>query len=404
MNDWQAFGGELRRLRLQQDRSLRSLAKSIRYDAGALSRIENGLRRPPVQIAQDLDAELNAGGSLVALANECGALAPDGISAAAARSLAFADWATGDDADQLSVDSIYYELSRIATSYVHAAPQPLFTELQLLRDQVWQLLRRGPAPERARELMFLGGVAIVLLAQVTDNLGNSIAAMQHALAAERLAQRARHNALLGWAVGAKGLIAEWSGNPSRAIEFARQGAAVAPPGEQRIRLAALEARCAARLGRAEEARAAVGRALAAAEQAGTTDDVTEFGGVLRFSTTKAAYYAGSAFRLIGDHDEAERWADEAITAYRCGPSHERSYGDEALARMDVAIARISRGAVDGASEILGPVLALPPGQRIRPVLEGMRQVDAHLRGLPGSGRRLRDEISDFRTPETWTQH
>ncbi|MCM6773290.1 helix-turn-helix transcriptional regulator [Nocardia sp. CDC159] len=404
MNDWQAFGGELRRLRLQQNRSLRGLAKSIRYDAGALSRIENGLRRPPLKIAQDLDAELNAGGSLVALAGECGAFAADGISAAAARSLAFADWATDGAADQLSVDSLYYELTRIATSYVHAPPQPLFVDLQLLRDQVWQLLRRSPPPARARELMFLGGVAIVLLAQVTDNLGNSVAAMQHALAAERLAERSQHTALLAWAAGAKALIAEWSGNPARAIEFARQGAFVAPPGEQRVRLAALEARCAARLGRAEEARAAVGRAMAAAEPSCDTDDITEFGGVLRFSMTKAAYYAGSAFRLIGDFDEAERWADQAITTYQSGPSHERSYGDEALARVDVAIARIARGSLDGASEVLNPVLALPPGQRIHPVVEGLRQVDAHLRGQSGTGRRLRDEISSFRTPETWTMH
>ncbi len=404
MNDWQAFGGELRRLRLQQDRSLRSLAKSIRYDAGALSRIENGLRRPPLKIAQDLDAELDAGGSLMSLASECGAFAPDGISAAAARSLAFADWATDAGADQLSVDSLHYEIARIASSYVHAPPQPLFNDLQLLRDQVWQLLRRGPSPARARELMFLGGAAIVLLAQVTDNLGNSVAAMQHALAAERLAERAQHTALLAWADGAKALIAEWSGNPAKAIEFAQQGALVAPPGEQRVRLAALEARCAARLGRAEQVRAAVTRALAAGEQAGDVDDITEFGGVLRFSMTKASYYIGSAFRLIGDYDEAERWANRAITAYQTGPSHERSYGDEALARVDVAIARIAHGSIDGAGEVLNPVLALPPGQRIHPVLEGLRQVDTHLQGQSGTGRRLRDEISSFRTPETWTQH
>jgi hypothetical protein len=53
------------------------------------------------------------------------------------------------------------------------------------------------------------------------------------------------------------------------------------------------------------------------------------------------YYAGSTLTLIGDHDEAERSAMQAITIYERGPVQERSYGDEALARADVAIARIA---------------------------------------------------------------
>ncbi|MBF6176687.1 helix-turn-helix domain-containing protein [Nocardia blacklockiae] len=378
MNDWQAFGSELRRLRLQRNLTLRGLAKSIRYDVGALSRIENGIRKPPSQIVQALDTELDAAGSLIRLATGGGATAADEISAAAADSLAFADWATDDRSGRLSVESLNYEIARIATSYVHSPPRPLLDDLQALRDQVWQLLRAGPAPTQARELMFLGGVAVALLAQLTGNLGRPMAAMQHAMAAERLAQQAEHTGLLAWLAGTKALIAEWSGNPSRALEFAQRGTAVAPAGEQRVRLAALEARCAARLGRVEEARAAVARAVAAAQQPADRDDVTGFGGVLRFPAAKASYYAGSTFRLIGDYQQAERWATDAIAAYAAGPSDERSYGDEALARADIAIASIARQAVDDAAEILAPVLQLPPGQRIHPVIEGMKQVGQHL--------------------------
>ncbi|MBB5915900.1 transcriptional regulator with XRE-family HTH domain [Nocardia transvalensis] len=403
MNDWQTFGGELRRLRLQRNRSLRGLAKSIRYDVGALSRIENGLRKPPMQIVHELDGELDAGGSLIRMMTDGGATTVDVVSVAAADSLAFADWATGDAAGRLSVESLNYEIARIATSYVHAPPRPLLVDLQALRDQVWQLLRTGPGPTQSRELMFLGGVAIALLAQLSGNLGRPMAAMQHAMAAERLAERAEHTGLLAWLAGTKALIAEWSGNPTRALEFAQQGVAVAPAGEQRVRLAALEARCAARLGRIDEARAAVARAVAAAQQPADRDDVTGFGGVLRFPAAKAAYYAGSTFRLIGDYPQAEHWATAAIAAYAAGPSDERSYGDEALARADIAIASIARHAVDDAAEILAPVLVLPPGQRIHPVIEGIKQVGHHLdaAGCPQSPTvaSLREALASFPTCE-----
>ncbi|MFJ1455138.1 helix-turn-helix domain-containing protein [Nocardia sp. N2S4-5] len=403
MNDWQAFGGELRRLRLQRDLTLRGLAKSIRYDVGALSRIENGIRKPPPQIVRALDTELDAAGSLIRLASDGDTVVVDDVSAAAADSLAFADWAA-DDRSGLSIESLNYEIARIATSYVHAPPRPLLADLQTLRDQVWQLLRGGPAPTQARELMFLGGVAVALLAQLSGNLGRPMAAMQHAMAAERLAERAEHTGLLAWLAGTKALIAEWNGNPARALEFAQRGTAVAPAGEQRVRLAALEARCAARLGRVEEARAAIARAVAAAQQPADRDDVTGFGGVLRFPAAKASYYAGSTFRLIGDYPQAERWAADAIAAYAAGPSDERSYGDEALARADIAIASIARHAVDDAAEILVPVLSLPPGQRIHPVIEGIKQVGQHLgaAACPPSPTvaSLREALASFPTHES----
>jgi hypothetical protein len=237
---------------------------------------------------------------------------------------------------------------------------------------------------------------------LSANLGSPLAAMQHALAAEKLARHADHTGLLAWVAGTKALIAEWSGSPARAIEFARQGTILRPTGEQLVRLAALEARCAARLGVAPAARAAIQRATTAAEQCGEPDDVTAFGGVLRFPFAKASYYAGSTYRLIGDYPEAERWAGDAIDAYAAGPSNERSYGDEALARVDIAIARIEQHAVEGASEVLAPVLALPPGQRIHPVIEGMRQVDSHLAATHLRSpivAALREQIAAFRTFE-----
>jgi transcriptional regulator with XRE-family HTH domain len=68
LDDWRVFGDELRRLRLRSDISLRALAKSVTYDPGALSRIQNGKRQVSLGLATTLDRQLEAEGVLVELA------------------------------------------------------------------------------------------------------------------------------------------------------------------------------------------------------------------------------------------------------------------------------------------------------------------------------------------------
>ncbi|MGV9836494.1 helix-turn-helix domain-containing protein [Nocardia niigatensis] len=301
------------------------------------------------------------------------------LSNCAAESVAFAEWVAATDSGQLQVESLTTQLSSIARRFIHAPPGPLLLDLQELRNRVESHLRAGPALRRTRELVFLGGVAVELLAQITDNVGDSISALQHAMAAEVLACKAGHDGLQAWAIGTKALIAEWHNDAAAAWMWTGEAAESAPPGEPRVRLAALQARSAARLGRIHDARDAIHAAVKAADSTGTADELVLFGGSLRFPTTKLAYYIGSSYGLIQDYPQAERWALEAITGYESGAADERSYGDEAIARTDVAVARIARGAIDGAAEILRPVFKLQPEQRIYPICDALTQVDTMMR-------------------------
>ena len=61
------FGDELRRLRQQRGLSLKKFAQLVHYDAGYLSKIENGLKPPTVAVAGKCDAVLEADGILSAL-------------------------------------------------------------------------------------------------------------------------------------------------------------------------------------------------------------------------------------------------------------------------------------------------------------------------------------------------
>ncbi len=89
---------------------------------------------------------------------------------------------------------------------------------------------------------------------------------------------------------------------------------------------------------------------------------------------KQHYYAGSTYTLLGDAEPAQQNALLAIGMYETGPVEQRSYGAEAIARVDVASARLTLGDLDGAHEALRPVLDLPPERRIEQIAVGMSRV------------------------------
>ncbi|WP_051158415.1 helix-turn-helix domain-containing protein [Nocardia carnea] len=378
--NWE-FGDAMRRLRIERDLSTGELAAAVNYDRSGLSRIERGGRLPTPRVTERIDTALRAGGSLVRLAEKIRSstgldIDREELAAAARESSQFAEWATGIRGD-LDVDQISDELTSIGRQFVSATPLPLVGRLRSLRDDIRTALQAGPAPSRARDLILLGGITIDLLAHITENLGYAAAAERHARAAEAIGIELGHPGLQAWAEGTRALIWEWNHRPAEAMALAAKAAAIAPTGEQQVRLAAIEARCAARVGRAETAHDAITRAIEASE-ATANDEVTMFGGALRFPPSKAAYYFGSTHQLLGEYDQAQRWALAAISGYETGPPAERSYGDEALARADAAIGRIHAGELDGAKEILQPVLRLPSEQRIQPITDGLRAVDTAL--------------------------
>ncbi|MER7211561.1 helix-turn-helix transcriptional regulator [Streptosporangium sp. NPDC000239] len=65
---WQEFGRALRIRREHHGLSLRDLAEQIRWNYSLISKWEQGKNRPPVEAVKALDAELGAGGELMAQA------------------------------------------------------------------------------------------------------------------------------------------------------------------------------------------------------------------------------------------------------------------------------------------------------------------------------------------------
>ena len=263
------------------------------------------------------------------------------------------------------IDELRSEVARLAVDYVHAPLWSIFEDLVTTRDLVFGLMDQRQRPDDARELHLLAGATCLLLAHASHNLGNRPAAFIQLRGASTCADLADCDALGAWCMGTEALINDGLARPGAAIENATEGLRFRACGETHAMLAGVKARAFARLGNRPAALAAVAEFEAARERGDAGDDVSGLGGVLSFPPAKQAYYLGSIYGLLESHGEAERHAIAAIRAYETGPPEARSYGDEALARLDVVNARLSAGDVDGGQEALADVLTLPDQFRIR---------------------------------------
>ncbi|RSM80509.1 hypothetical protein DL991_10340 [Amycolatopsis sp. WAC 01375] len=304
-----------------------------------------------------------------------------------------------DEAAQLasSDEQLSYlrdELCRIAVAYVHT---PLSTVVDDLRDAqktLAAITQTAHRPRSAQEATVLSGVLCLLLAHASQNAGDQKAALQQLRSASTFANVAGSDALRAWTLGSAALMLEWSSRPGEAASRAREGLLYPVSAQSHQRLLAIIARSAARAGDAPAARDALARLGDLDPTPAARDDVVDFGGLLSFPVTKLTYYQGGALTLLGDYDLAERHSVTAIDGYETGPLEDRSYGDEALSRLDVTRARLGQGDVTGALAAAEPVLTLDDQLRIRQIdtaIGGLR-ADAHAL----AGRRHRDaaELTD----------
>jgi hypothetical protein len=161
------------------------------------------------------------------------------------------------------------------------------------------------------------------------------------------------------------------------------------------------ARAAARLGDADTARQAISAASRAREQ-NYTDDLVEIGGEFSVSLATHHAFAGAALAdMEGAEDEAAEELERAVELYNAGPrpGEDHWFGGKALAGIDLATIRLRSGALDAASAALGPVLALPSGQRITAPTSRLDRVRGELarpifsRSVPA--RELDERIEEF---------
>lgn len=304
----------------------------------------------------------------------------------------------GGNIGETTLDLLRESVATEAGRFANVDRLALFGTVRLLRDRLFAYLDGGQPIHQRRDLYFLSAAACGMLAQVSDELGYSTAAMSQARAGHVFAMEVGDPALTAWLDALQSLICYWNGQPGKAREYARRGASLSPGGSVGVWLPAVEARVTGELGNAEAVRAAVRRANEIREvvQPGTLD---QFGGLMEFSQAKQHFYASGAFLGIGDDSAVIEQAIATVEAYQNGPEERRAYDNMTIAQFYAAVAHVRSGDLDAASESAGAAVQTQPEHRSSYVDKAARRLHTQLSAAAVRTSPLaigtRDQIEDF---------
>ncbi|OJF14799.1 hypothetical protein BG844_07950 [Couchioplanes caeruleus subsp. caeruleus] len=278
------------------------------------------------------------------------------------------------------IGSLHDEVQELAGLYVNRPLPTILGRLIGAQSTILSLLERRQTPNNARELYFLAAVIAGLLANAANDVSRPELAMTHARTAYLWADYTDHDGLRTWIRGLQSFICFWADRPRDALRYAELGAAPASAttGSATAWLFAGQARAWAALGNAGQAKAFLHKAETAQELA-RPDEVDNIGGLCTFSHPKYLYYAARALAgLPEEFAAAERFSIEAAEAYADPTQPHWDFTCLADSQISLALARASRGELDGVADSLRPVLALPPEHRIHDLVKTMHLVHRKL--------------------------
>jgi hypothetical protein len=280
----------------------------------------------------------------------------------------------------LTFEQLRAEVVRLARQMDDGSPFPVFLDLRRLRSRIYTLLDRRLWPGEQSDLYFLLGCVNGMMGATAKRIGYPDAAEELIRAGWAYANIIDHNPLRAMLRLKLSGVMYYRERYTDSRDLAADGLRYVSQGSAGAELHVTLARAAARLGDVDTARQSV--ALAdAAWSSDYSDDVTRIGG--GFTVSKATHHALAGRALVnasGAGQEAATELEQAISLYDAGPEsgEEFWFAGKPLAGVNLALARLRSGALDGAAAALEPTLALPAEQRISDITGTLADVRREL--------------------------
>jgi transcriptional regulator with XRE-family HTH domain len=292
----------------------------------------------------------------------------------AEESLDFGEWADTSNIGDATLEHYTSRVRQLADDYQHEAPHPLLVETRRLRDRVFDKLRGHQRPAQTRELYLIAAQVCGLLAWMSADLSLYRAAEAHAWTGWVCADHADHDGARTWIRVTQSKIAYWDGRFVESVQFAEDGLRYQCSDSGQVMLVLFHARTLARMGRREDADAALGQARDAFERT----DADLVGGLWSVSPARFHALAGSVQTWRQDPRQALVETSLALEQFHTATPRQHNYGAEVHARIDQAQAHLLMSDLDGAKATLQPVLALPPERRYEPITQHLGQLRQRL--------------------------
>ncbi|MBS2965550.1 helix-turn-helix transcriptional regulator [Actinocrinis puniceicyclus] len=388
------FGFHVRRLREISRLSQAQLGAKLHVAGETVGTWEKGRSLPDAKVAQQLDTQLDGHGLLLAAwslaashhgarqkkqdpltSPDIGEPSPWGedypyggpFDDAAREALRLSDWAESLDTGNAAIEELRIRTRQLAHACLCRSPISAFADARALGRELFALVRAHREPSQARRLYRLIGAMCVIQAWLAGDLDAPDVAELYIHSATAFAAHAGDPELDAWIASARCKAAYHSGDYAGAARCARGVPVCAASGTAAVMLACQEADAWARLGVARAARDALRRASLLSERVTGADAI---GGLLGCPQVRRANYAAQICLRLGDLDAALREIQCALRAAR----HEPAAGACVIshARLTHVLICLQQRDLDRAGLAAGPLLSLPPDQRMATLIARVR--------------------------------
>ncbi|MGH8887558.1 MAG: hypothetical protein ACRDYX_20790 [Egibacteraceae bacterium] len=302
-----------------------------------------------------------------------------------------------------TLEQLELRVTGFAQAYEQTSPGKLFRSVLAQQEEVEALLDGAQPLRQRRGLHRVAGQLSLLLGALSSDLGCYPAARAHLLTAEQLAREVGDHTLFAWVRVDQSTVALWAGDFRAALDYAQDGQRYATGGMDARLAARCEARACARmrdLGHVFEALRRGLRAMPSQPGIGEPD------GWWVFTPGDLELYTGASLLWLGQPEDAEPHARQAIAWYQGAPPALQSPPELAHAQINLAVCLARQDQPDEGIRLVTDALgadrereanlqqageflaALPPGHRdlpaARDLAEQLRSIRA-ARPAPSPG-------------------
>ncbi|HEV2257755.1 MAG TPA: tetratricopeptide repeat protein [Streptosporangiaceae bacterium] len=238
------FGRELARLMAARNVGVRELARTVPCNPGHISNLRSGSARPSLELADQLDAILEAGGRLAALAAETSPVVPGGDLGL----IELARRAEASDLGSGTLEMLQQSADRLCRDYPVVDPRVLSDQARTRLGYVTGLLGKRVTLAQHRELLVVAGWLSALLACTLYDAGDPGAAETARRMTGQFGHHADHGELVAWSFEIASWYALVEGRFAQTVALCEGGLAHAGTSNATVQLTLQASRAYARMG------------------------------------------------------------------------------------------------------------------------------------------------------------
>ena len=237
-------------------------------------------------------------------------------------------------------------ISGMAAAYHRTSPGELFPKVRWYRRQVEDFIAGRHTLREGRELYRHAGSLSIILAWLSNDLGDPVTAEAHCVDAWEHGWQAEDHEICAWAMDAKTTILTYSNQLAAARDAAERGLKQVPQGNAAAVAVSVQlARAYARLGQADQFQEILKDAQTRFDQLDHQSS-----GLFSVHSGALASYTATSYIWLGQPDRAIPYAKETISFCQDRSLSQREPTRETLAHLNLAQAHVDLGQPGDAAE------------------------------------------------------